>query len=129
MSYHIVHVEDEDTLLEALELVMKDHDPQITLKQFKMGDAALKYFEQYADHIDAVVLDIRIIGRLDGVDVAQEIRKRGWKRAIVITSAYGKPPQNRTTNLDVVWIAKPWRFDTLYADLAHIIRQYKEKKS
>lgn len=105
---HILQLEDDNPLREIMRVALVAAMPDITLKQFINSDDAVKYIEEHHQEIDLFILDIRVPGSIDGVEVAQKIRELGSESIIAITSAYRRPDRRRLSELNCQWLAKPW---------------------
>lgn len=105
---HILHLEDDGPLREVLKLALTSVEPELTMQQFTNADFALDYVADHLDEIDLYILDIRVPGKLDGLAFAEQLRKMGAIRPIVITSAYQKPNTNWLTSVQCEWMSKPW---------------------
>lgn len=105
---HILHLEDDGPLREILHVALSAADPTIKLKQFISSDEAIAHIKAHLDTIDLFILDIRVPGSKNGIEVAEEIRRLGSSRPIIITSAFRKPEQHRLDSLNCTWMPKPW---------------------
>jgi DNA-binding NtrC family response regulator len=103
----LVHLEDEGPLREVLGSVLMMLDDEVELVQFFNGDDAWAYIEANLDNICVYILDVRVPGKLDGMAIAEHIRKAGSKRPIVINSAYYKPDKSILNELELEWMPKP----------------------
>lgn len=108
MATHIVQLEDDGPLLEIMQVALQAAAPSVVLKQFIRSDDAMKYIEEHHQDIDLYILDIRVPGRMDGVEVAERIRKLDANTTIAITSAYSGPSRKKLKELNCQWLAKPW---------------------
>lgn len=104
----ILHLEDDGPLREILKIALCTVDSKVQVEQFITGEDAIAYAQEHMDEIDLFVLDIRVAGKLTGVDVAQKLREMGAKRPIVLTSAYRRPASDVLDDLECKWLAKPW---------------------
>lgn len=104
----ILHLEDDGPLREILKIALCTVDSMIEVEQFITGEDAIAYAQEHLDEIDLFVLDIRVAGKLTGVDVAQKLREMGAKRPIILTSAYRRPAGDLLDDLECKWLAKPW---------------------
>ncbi len=105
---HILHLEDEGPLREIFKEVIHLKEPNATVTQFVSSDKALAFIADNLHDIDLFVLDIRVEGNLDGVQVAQRIREMAFEREIVLTSAYRKPHYEVLNGIRARWMPKPW---------------------
>ena len=104
----IAHLEDDGPLREILRIAMLKAEPELDFKQFISGDEMVVYIKEHVDSIDLYILDIRVPGELDGLDVAKTIRELGSERPVILTSAYEKPDSKLLSALDCIWMPKPW---------------------
>ncbi|MBX3081132.1 MAG: response regulator [Anaerolineae bacterium] len=121
MSIHIVHVEDDKPLKDILKSAFETADPQVNLKQFLNGDDALPYIEENGHMVDLFILDMRLTGSMNGIQLAQKIREMILPGHIVITSAYLRPSRNLLNSLQCEYYPKPWH---IY-DITPKLDQYK----
>ncbi|NDJ85851.1 MAG: response regulator [Chloroflexi bacterium] len=119
---HVVHLEDDSPLSEVLKIALTATEPRINLKQFTNSDAAMAYIEEHLEEIDLYVLDIRVPGQLNGLEVAQQVRERGGSGAIVLTSAYTKPDQSFLNDSKVEWMPKPWHILDVPSKLFSLVK-------
>lgn len=103
----LVHLEDEGPLREVLGSVMMMLDENVELVQFSNSDDAWAYIAANIDDIRVYILDVRVPGKMDGMGIAERIRKAGSARPIVINSAYHKPDRSVLRELDLEWMPKP----------------------
>lgn len=104
----ILHLEDEESLCEILRFSLSVAEPQPDLMQFMDSDSAIKYIDQHLSGIDLYLLDIRVPGSVDGIGVAEHIRKLGSTKPIIISSAFRKPESHLLERLNCKWMQKPW---------------------
>jgi CheY-like chemotaxis protein len=68
--------------------------------------------------IDVVLTDIMMPGGMNGVELAREIRARGHKVSVILTSAYPEAVKvNDGGVADVKILSKPFRLDELASEL------------
>src|SRR6185295_12943922 len=98
----IVHIEDESLLRDILKRGFKHADVPIDLHQFESADDGMPFVGAHAQTIDLFILDIRLPGTLNGIQIAQRLRDMGCPGSIVLTSAYySSPDPNWLTALSV----------------------------
>lgn len=119
----ILHLEDDGPLREILKIALCAADPDIVVEQFVAGEAALEYTQAHLEQIDLFILDIRVAGKLTGVDVAERLRAMGAERPIVLTSAYRKPSAEVLDQLRCRWLAKPWHIVEAHTVLLPLARR------
>jgi len=125
---HIVHLEDESPLREILRVALIAAVPNANLKQFIDSDEAVAYIEANAEDIDLYILDIRVPGSMNGVEVAHKIREFGAPGVIAITSAYRAPDKSELDALKCEWFAKPWHIMEVLDKLLPLIDPNKKGK-
>ena len=108
MSIHVVHVEDDRPLKDILRSVFKATDPKINLHQFTTADEAVVYIQENISTIDLFVLDIRLPGELNGIQLAEKIRELKCSGHIILTSAYSRPKLDVLETLQCEYHPKPW---------------------
>lgn len=127
MSTHVVHLEDDGPLRDILKVALKAAEPNIDLHQFISGDEAVRYIEQHGQEIDLFVLDIRVPGSLNGMQVAQKIRDLKCPGTIVVTSAYRPPDRDLLDALACEWFPKPWHLMDATQKLFQLAKQRSPK--
>lgn len=125
-TLHILHLEDDGPLRDVLKVALQLRDPECQVHQFIGSDDALSYIERNIGDIDLYVLDIRVPGKFNGVEVAQRIREMKSDAVIVITSAYRQPERTLLESLDCQWYPKPWH---IMETSQHIVKMAKDHKT
>jgi DNA-binding response OmpR family regulator len=120
---NIVHVEDEKPLKDILRTTLSALDPNIRMVQFTTAEDALVYTEQNLSAIDLFILDIRLPGTMNGMQLAEKIRELKWPGNMVITSAFSRPSQDMMAKLNCEYYRKPWHL----VELMHKLQQYRPK--
>lgn len=121
---NIVHVEDEKPLKDILKTTLAAFDPNVKIIQFTTGDDALIYITLNIATIDLFILDIRLPGSLNGVQLAEKIRELKCPGNIVITSAFSRPSQQVLASLQCEYYRKPWHL----VELMQKLQRYKSLK-
>lgn len=121
MSIHVVHIEDDSMLRDILQISFQVADSEIRLKQYTNGDDAIPYIEQNGQTIDLFILDIRLPGSLNGLQIAQKIRAMNCPGHLVLTSAYSSPSREWLSSLSGEYFPKPWHI----LDLTRKLLQYR----
>jgi CheY-like chemotaxis protein len=123
-NMQIVHIEDDRPLRDILRLSMELMDAKLILQQFVSGDEAFPYILQHKDDIDLFLLDIRLPGTLNGLEIAERLRcELHVPGHIVITSAYASPAPDVLRRLQAQYYPKPWHI----LDITPKLLQYKMK--
>jgi hypothetical protein len=105
---NILHLEDDGPLREILAAALRAVEPNCELHQFIKSDDALAYVRQHVQGIDLFIIDIRVPGSMDGLQMAHQVRELRAPGAMVLTSAYRVPDQDVLKKLDCQWYPKPW---------------------
>jgi DNA-binding NtrC family response regulator len=105
---NILHLEDDGPLREILAAALRAVEPTCELHQFIKSDDALAYVRQHPQTIDLFIIDIRVPGTMDGLQMAHRVRELSAPGAMVLTSAYRVPDQDVLKKLDCQWYPKPW---------------------
>lgn len=108
MNLHVVNVEDDRSLRDILRVAFQAVEPRIDLYQFSSGDEAFPYIEQHVRDIDLFVIDMRLPGTMNGVQVAQRIRERNCTGRVILTTAFSFPDPVLLQTLNVEYFPKPW---------------------
>ena len=126
---HILHLEDDGPLREILKIALEAVDPDCNLKQFISSDEADKYIQSNHPKIDLYILDIRVPGSMNGMQLAEKIRAVDKAGAIVMTSAYGRPNESFLTANRCEWCTKPWHILETPQMLLKLAKESKLKKA
>ncbi len=129
MSLHVVILEDEYMLRNVLRDVILAFDKQIHLEQFYNSDDAAAYIGDYGDTVDLYILDLRVPGERDGLELAKYIRTLNQSGVIVITSAYKSPDLMTLEALDCQWYPKPWHIMETTKHLLEIARLHRANEN
>ena len=94
MSPKLLIVDDQEDIRLILQILLEDQgwDAEVAAS----GEDALRRGDPAAQ-FDALVVDYKMPG-LDGMEVAQRFREAGFKRRIIICSAYLTPQVEREAN-------------------------------
>jgi two-component system OmpR family response regulator len=69
--------------------------------------------------VDLFLIDIKLPDG-DGVELAQKLRAAGEKRPIALTSAWAPPQRGVLTQLDAVYVSKPFHLPRLARELQYL---------
>ncbi len=103
----ILHLEDEMSLRDIVRTTIMVLDPQTKIIQFEGSDETLRFIKEQGDTIDLYLLDVRVPGEVDGIEVGRRMREAGCNGMLAFTSAYASPDTKTMANLDYVWLSKP----------------------
>ncbi|MEO0596401.1 MAG: ATP-binding protein [Chloroflexota bacterium] len=123
----ILHLEDDLILLDIFKTAIKEQESDINLIQCLRGVQVLEQAQSNDANIDLYILDIRVRGRMNGIEVAQKLRDSGVTTPIILSSAYEKPPKQLLDTLDCLWIPKPWTLDLFLEDVVRIATNREEQ--
>jgi signal transduction histidine kinase/CheY-like chemotaxis protein len=73
--------------------------------------------------IDVVLSDVMMPGRMNGVELAQEIRRRRPQLPVLLTSGYAEAASRSAAAHQIKIIPKPYRMDELREALAAVTRE------
>jgi DNA-binding NtrC family response regulator len=103
----LLHLEDEGPFRNLFKIALATIDPKVELIQFMSADEANTHLEQVTDNVKVFVMDIRVPGNLDGLDLAKIVREKYPNAPIIMTSAYQKPDADLIRRLNLIWMPKP----------------------
>ncbi len=72
------------------------------------SDDALRYATENVQTVDLYILDVRVPGSMNGLQMAEKLRALDCPGVIVITSAYRAPDEAVLRQLGCEWYPKPW---------------------
>ncbi len=121
MAINVVHIEDDTMLRDILRISFQAVEPDISLNQYISADAAIPYITKNKETIDLFILDIRLPGSMNGLQIAQTLRDMACPGFVVLTSAYGAPSHEWLDSLRAEYIPKPWHI----LDLTKKLLQYR----
>jgi CheY-like chemotaxis protein len=107
----VVIVEDETTMAMCLEMILKRAGFDICAN-VGTGEEAIAESERFSP--DAVLLDVRLGGEIDGIEAAQQIvRNRNIR--IVFMTGYSNPEIRKRAQIvePVAYLVKPFEFSEL----------------
>jgi DNA-binding NtrC family response regulator len=88
------------------------------------AEAALAVLERTGDRIALVFSDIRLSGRLDGVDLAQVVKRRFPAIRMIVTSGVA-PDRAADLPRDARFMAKPWLAIELLMEAERSLAQHR----
>jgi CheY-like chemotaxis protein len=107
-SLRVLLVEDEPLVREMIVETLRDEGLDVI--EAATGDEAADILEEPND-IDVLVTDVRMPGKIDGIDVALRARELHPGIAIIVVSGYALDLWERLEKLDPppVFLRKPYR--------------------
>jgi len=123
----ILIVEDESIVAFAIEETLKSADYEV-MNSIESGENAIKYLEN--EQADAVLMDIRLSGNLDGITTAQLIRDR-FKIPVIFLTAYSdsKTLGRAKVTEPYGYIVKPFKDQDLLCNLEMALYKHEKEKS
>ena len=102
----VLVVEDDAALRELATALLEE--TELTVVEAASAEAAFDYLTQHGGEVALVFTDVRLPGRLDGVDLARAVEILWPTARVVVTSGHAcervaKLPDTAT------FMAKPWR--------------------
>src|SRR4051812_8235846 len=107
-AMHIVHIEDDRPLRDILKMSFTTVDSSINMQQFTNGDEALPYITQHKQTIDLFILDFRLPGSMNGLQIAHKLHELNCPGNIVLTSAFTINKSEIPQSLNIEFVPKPW---------------------
>jgi CheY-like chemotaxis protein len=103
----VLLLEDDDPIRELMVEYLRDEGFHVT--EARTGDQAMTLLVE-PDRYDILMTDVRMPGRLDGVDVAEFVRRQYPDMPVLITSGYAAQLVGRIRALGppTVFINKPY---------------------
>jgi DNA-binding NtrC family response regulator len=118
---HVVHIEDDKSLRMLMQVALEVSHPKVQLQQFANAETALDYIRKHGNTVDLFILDVRLPGAVNGIQVAKNIRDMGCPGNIIITSAYSSPSPEVLSMLRCYFVPKSWHI----MDIAQSLEQYR----
>jgi len=121
---NILIIEDEDTLLENLKVVLEEERYRVETAT----DGQIGLEKALSETHDLILLDI-MLPHVNGLDILQEIRSGGINVPVLMLTARGDI-QDKIHGLDLGaddYLAKPFSFPELLARVRALIRRHTEK--
>ena len=121
---NILIIEDEDTLLENLKVVLEEERYRVETAT----DGQIGLEKALSETHDLILLDI-MLPHVNGLDILQEIRRGGINVPVLMLTARGDI-QDKIHGLDLGaddYLAKPFSFPELLARVRALIRRHTEK--
>jgi FixJ family two-component response regulator len=118
MSKHILVVDDEPNVRLSYRIALETEG--LLVSEADCGAKALEQFD--ANHFDLAILDMRM-PEMDGLDLLEEMRKRGLNTPTVIITAYGDIPHAvRAMQLGAIdFLQKPLTPEALRSIVSEIL--------
>jgi signal transduction histidine kinase len=110
LDLRVVLVEDNAEVAAAVRPVLEAYGCRVT--HFALAQPALTWLAQNAEAVDAVLTDVVMPGGMDGLALAQEVRRRYPQLRLVVMTGYAVQLEEITRQGFSV-LAKPWSAETL----------------
>jgi len=103
----IFHLEDDQFLPEIFQVAIQAANPKVEIIHHANSDDALANIKDNWESIKVYVLDIRVPGSMNGIELAEKIREFDPDTPMFISSAYRKPEAKTLHELNAQWMSKP----------------------
>ncbi len=123
MTLKVVHLEDERDLREGLALVIEVEAPHVNLVQFAESNSLVSYIDTSCGDVDLFILDVRVPGQKNGLEIADYIRQIGCESVIAITSAFDAPPSAVQQALGIHYFRKPWTLPDMVFEMLSLCQK------
>ncbi|MCP4359415.1 MAG: response regulator [Chloroflexi bacterium] len=119
----ITYVEDEPSIAQLLVSGLGLFG--ITVKPVYMSAEALleRIDESAFTEADLFFFDIRL-PKMTGVELAQELRRRGEERPFVLVSAWPKPTDETLAEINALFLSKPFDFPDVFETVQKLTNPY-----
>ncbi|MEL6269767.1 MAG: response regulator [Chloroflexota bacterium] len=118
----VVHLEDEGALKDVIKELVGILERDIDLIQFSTSAEVLDYVQTEQD-IALFILDVRVPGQMDGMQLAEKLREIGFTCPIAIASAYMEPDIEWLNKWDCHYFPKPLHALHLQTKILPLARQ------
>lgn len=126
----VLMVDDNVNLINMIKEYFATHIKIDVVLEAYDGGEAIKKIEQHIDEFDCMILDL-IMPNKDGVYVLEEMRKKGIKKPVIVSTSYNAPDMiRRVSEYNVnYFILKPFELSDLEKRIIDSVRkQEKEDK-
>ncbi len=103
----VVHIEPEPVLREIAAVVLREAHASIDLRQLATSREAMSFLTDNADTVDLFVMNIRLPGGLNGIEIAQKLRALNCPGRIVLSAVEATPSVELLTNLNCEFYPTP----------------------
>jgi PAS domain S-box-containing protein len=125
-SGSVLLVEDDDEVASLVTDMLRELGYDVT--RVASADAALGALAD-ARPIDVVLSDILMPGRMNGVDLARETKRRRPGLPVVLTSGYADAAMREASREDIRVLPKPYDIETLAETLAETLGEMRGSPS
>lgn len=118
----VLYVEDEPAIAELLKSGLDLFGIEVSPIYGNAEDAFTQITSGQApmSTCNVLVFDIRLPG-MTGLELAEELRKAGEKRPILIVSAYQPPPRTQLERLGAHFMPKPFDFAAIVSKIQDLM--------
>lgn len=116
----IALVVEDDPLAQALAAAILE-ESELRVQSCASAELALETLERHEGEVAFVFADVRLSGRLDGIDLARAIAIR-WPGVRVVVTSGAAGPRIGALPRDVVFLQKPWRAPDVLMEAARASR-------
>jgi CheY-like chemotaxis protein len=114
----ILIAEDEELLRLLAAEMLEDHGYRVL--EADDAESALKILAEQPD-VCLLFTDIEMPGRLNGIDLAQQVHAR-WPKVMLIVTSGRRAPAPHTLPEDGRFLAKPYRADELLGEIGELLQ-------
>ncbi len=118
----VLFVDDESVIRFVTAQALRDHGFQVT--EAANGDEALALFKE-PDDFDILFTDVKMPGKIDGLELASMIRHLDPDIPILIASGFALNIKRRlgTVSSPVIFIEKPYNLEKLVQTVTGLVAQ------
>jgi CheY-like chemotaxis protein len=118
----VLFVDDESVIRFVTAEALRDHGFEVT--EAANSDEALALFKE-PDHFDILFTDVKMPGKIDGLELASMIRHLDPDIPILIASGFALNLQRRLGALSspVIFIEKPYNLEKLVQTVTRLVEQ------
>jgi CheY-like chemotaxis protein len=124
-DHRVLFVDDESVIRLVTAEALRDQGFEVA--EAANGDEALALFKE-PDHFDILFTDVKMPGKIDGVELASIIRHLDPDIPILIASGYALNLEDRLDTLSspVIFVQKPYNLAKLVATVRALIEKKNE---
>lgn len=118
-DWTILVVEDDPTMQDLLVLLLTEEHYHVLAAS--SGEAALALLEQQHQVPRVLLLDYQLAGRMDGIELYDQLHARpGWRHICAILMSANLPPEEAICARHLIGLAKPFDIDVLLEHVAAV---------
>src|SRR5262245_36725995 len=98
-------------------LAMVLEEAEIPVVQCENAEAALRVLAKQADHVGMLIIDVKLDGKIDGLELANFVRQSYPEIQLVVTS--GEAPARLPDS--ATFVPKPWRREDMLRQARRVL--------